>query len=385
MDILAKPSLPSGVERLRGNDYTWPTVSGIGQLTNDGVGNLWWGQSPGPFNALVNGDFAFAQTGLTSNPLVNGQRNFDDWLWAQGGDGLLYHTQLNAPSTNLGGVALASYSYVNVVTARTTSAVGDIYVLQQSIEGWDARHLVNGCAFSGWFYPTLAGTYCIALRNRGATVSYVHPMTLPANIWTYASFIVPTLTSILGDFRTNLGLFFSICFAGGSTFYTTADSWNAGNFLCTSAQTNFPASLGAQLYMHALNLVPGSVPQPFVPLPYEQELNRVMRHRQVLASASGHVVGQGQVIATTAAYVPYRNPVEMIAAPSLVVSSVGAYGIWASNASLVTTTSVGISNATPRSGLLSCTVAAAPGVIAGNATILQQQAAGLLYLEAYPT
>jgi hypothetical protein len=49
MDILAKPSLPSGVERLRGNDYTWPTVSGVGQLTNDGAGNLSWGTNVGAY------------------------------------------------------------------------------------------------------------------------------------------------------------------------------------------------------------------------------------------------------------------------------------------------------------------------------------------------
>jgi hypothetical protein len=340
------------------------------------------------FNGLINGDFAFAQTGLISNPLVSGQRNLDDWAWSQSGNGQLYQTRIDGNAAQvIGGVSLSTYTYINVITARTTSAASDYYVLLQYIEGWDARHLVNGCAFSGWFNPTLAGTYCFAFRNRAATISYVHPVTLSANVWTYVTFAVPAMpsASITGNMRENAGMLFTVGLAAGSTWQTTPDSWNAGNFIATSAQTNFPATLSAQFYMHALNLVPGAVPQPFVPLPYEQELNRVMRHRQLLASASGQVVGPGQVIATTTAQVPYRNPVEMVASPSLVVSSAGAYGIWTSNGSVVLTTGLGISNATPRSGLLSCTVAAAPGVVTGNATILQQQATGLLYLEAYPT
>jgi hypothetical protein len=108
-----------------------------------------------------------------------------------------------------------------------------------------------------------------------------------------------------------------------------------------------------------------------------------MRHRQVLASASGHTVGRGQVTATTAASVPYTNAIEMVGSPSLVVSSVGAYGLWGANGAINTTTSLSLTSATPRSGVIACGVAA--GVVAGNATILQQQATGLLYLEAYPT
>lgn len=71
MDILAKPSLPSGIERLRGNDYTWPTVSGAGQLTNDGAGNLSWGTNVGAYASDI-GDGA-------SNPItVNHNLNTRD-------------------------------------------------------------------------------------------------------------------------------------------------------------------------------------------------------------------------------------------------------------------------------------------------------------------
>lgn len=66
MDILAKPSLPSGIERLRGNDYTWPTVSGAGQLTNDGAGNLSWGTNVGAYASDI-GDGATNPITVTHN------------------------------------------------------------------------------------------------------------------------------------------------------------------------------------------------------------------------------------------------------------------------------------------------------------------------------
>lgn len=71
MDILAKPSLPSGIERLRGNDYTWPTVSGAGQLTNDGAGNLSWGTNVGAYASDI-GD------GATNPITVNHNLNTRD-------------------------------------------------------------------------------------------------------------------------------------------------------------------------------------------------------------------------------------------------------------------------------------------------------------------
>src|SRR3954471_10536811 len=71
MDILTKPNLPSGIERLRGNDYTWPTVSGVGQLTNDGAGNLSWNTNVGAYASDI-GDGA-------SNPItVNHNLNTRD-------------------------------------------------------------------------------------------------------------------------------------------------------------------------------------------------------------------------------------------------------------------------------------------------------------------
>jgi hypothetical protein len=290
------------VETSRGNfGTTLPVVQNFGDVTAAGsvgesadVAHVHGMPAYPSFNALVNGDFAFTQTGLTSNPLVNGQRNFDDWGWYQIGDGLLYQTRIDGQGGSfIGAVSMSTYTYINVITARTTSAAGDYYLLQQFIEGWDARHLINGCAFSGWFNTTLAGTYCFVFRNRVSNPSYVHPVTLAANVWTPVTFVVPAMPSVSGNMRDNIGLIFTICLAAGSTWQTTADSWNAGAFFATSAQVNFPATLGAQIYMHALNLVPGSVPQPFVPLPYEQELARVMRHRQVLINGISGDIGNG--------------------------------------------------------------------------------------------
>jgi ribosomal protein S18 len=66
VDILTKPNLPAGVERLRGNDYTWPVVSSVGQLTNDGAGNLSWNTNVGAYAADL-GDGATNPITVTHN------------------------------------------------------------------------------------------------------------------------------------------------------------------------------------------------------------------------------------------------------------------------------------------------------------------------------
>jgi hypothetical protein len=344
VDILTKPSLPAGVERLRGNDYTWP--------------------------------------------LVNAQYNLDDWGWFQSGDGLLYQTQVNTPTSIIGGLSQASHSYINVITARTSALAGNYYVLMQLIEGWEARHLVNGCAFSGWFLSTLAGTYGLGFRNRGGAISYIHPVTLTANSWTPVNFTIPAMTSITGNMRENLGMYFSICLAAGSTYHTTADNWNAGNFFCTSAQTNFPATLGAQFYMHALNLVPGSVPQPYAPLPYPQALARVMRHRQVYGGlGANQPVGVGQAQSATAALVNIPLPVPLLGVPSFTLSAAGDWRLLSAIGLQVLCTSIALPVAAgqdPRVQEMNAVVST--GLVAGDATRLQAvNTNARMIFEAYPT
>jgi hypothetical protein len=338
------------------------------------------------FNALINGDFAFAQTGFTSNQLVNGQYNLDNWMWAQVGNGVLYQTRIDgAAASILGNMSLSTYSYVNVVTARTTSAAGDVYILQQGIEGWDARHLINGCTFSGWFYsPSNAGTYCIALRNRGSTVSYVHPFTLSAGTWAYVTFTVPALTSVTGDFRTQVGMFFSICFAAGSNFQTTADAWNTGNYVATSAQTNFAATASASLYMHALNLIPGPYAQPFVPLPYQQELARVMRYRQVLGADGTDYVAICQAYAGTSAQYSRGRTVLMLGTPTLTVTNMGNFALLsAGGGAAYPVTSVG--DTSTLNTIRGAVTASTGALVAGNASLLYLSATpGSWVYESYP-
>jgi hypothetical protein len=337
------------------------------------------------FNALANGDFAFAQTGLTSNPLVNGVRNLDEWAWLQSGDGSLWHTRIDGAATSIyGGISLASYSYINVVTARTTSAAGDNHLLSNYIEGWDARHLVNGCSFSGWFLTTLAGTYCFTLRNRDGTYSYVHPVTFPASSWTYVTFTIPAWPSaaIVGDFRAQIGAIFEICLSSGASFQTASpDTWVTGNLFRTSAQTNFAATLSAAFYMHALNLVPGPYPQPFVPMPYEQELRRVQRHRQIV-SIYPDTLGITQAINGTQFYGTKQLEVEMLGTPTMTLSAAGHWTAFSANATSLAVTGFSFN---PSKRMINYSGTVASGLVAGNAALVYaSNASALLYAEAYP-
>jgi hypothetical protein len=66
VDILSKPSVPSGLTRLDGIDYLWPASQSAGLLSNDGAGVLSWVPATVAYTAII-GDGAASSFVLTHN------------------------------------------------------------------------------------------------------------------------------------------------------------------------------------------------------------------------------------------------------------------------------------------------------------------------------
>lgn len=135
---------------------------------------------------------------------------------------------------------------LQATTAITSVAAGDLALLYQPIETVriDRLYMGAGAAWpttiSFWAFATVAGTFSVGMRNGATTRSYVTNLSIGAGVWTYYTVTIPG--DIAGTWAFNspaLGASINFCFACGSTFQTTAGAWQAGNFVGTSATSNF--------------------------------------------------------------------------------------------------------------------------------------------------
>lgn len=86
-----------------------------------------------------------------------------------------------------------------------------------------------------------AGTYAAVIRNQASDRSYIREFTVSggdANTDTVQTVTFPGDTSGTWDTDNTLSHAFSVVVATGTTFHTTANAWQAGNFIGTSATTN---------------------------------------------------------------------------------------------------------------------------------------------------
>ena len=116
----------------------------------------------------------------------------------------------------------------------------------------------------------------------------------------------------------------------GSTYQTTADSWQAGNYRGTSSDVHFLANASATWQITGVQLEANTTATPFEHRPYDMELERCKRYCYVLESTS--VTGRQTICsacshATTAGIGFLQLPVEMRALPSLSLSAVGDWAV----------------------------------------------------------
>jgi hypothetical protein len=106
------------------------------------------------------------------------------------------------------------------------------------------------------------------------------------------SITIPGDTSGTWATDTTTGLSITFCFGSGTTYQTTASTWQAGNFLATSTQTNFLATANAALNISDIQLEIGSTATTFEQRSYGLEFGLCQRYYQTGLYSSG-LVGSG--------------------------------------------------------------------------------------------
>jgi len=195
-----------------------------------------------PKNYIVNPGMRISQENGSSSSTASNYYPVDQWRIVRVQDGTLTTQQVS--SATPGGSE--NRIRMTVTSADTSIAAGQYAIFIQNIEGLRAADLQWGTANAtdvvlrfGFKGP--AGTYAVAIRNQDANRSFVREFTISggdANTDTLQTLTFPGDTSGTWDKDNTRSFELVFTFATGSTFQTTADAWQAGNYLGTSSTSN---------------------------------------------------------------------------------------------------------------------------------------------------
>jgi hypothetical protein len=195
--------------------------------------------------------------------------------------------------------------FTNYLGATSSSAYsitsGDYFGLEQLIEGYNMADLGWGTAnaktvtLSFWAYSSLTGTFAGSIRNPSSyNRSYVFSYSIPvANTWTQISVTITGDTAGTWTGASNsagINLYFSI--GVGSTYSSTAGSWQSGNYVSATGATSVVGTNGATFYITGVQLEVGSSATGYEYRMYGQELTLCQRYYQVMQIA-GQNAGVG--------------------------------------------------------------------------------------------
>ena len=245
-------------------------------------------------NYIVNGAMMVSQENGTGNLNTPGGWPADNFVAIYGNAGALNYAQV-ASLTPSGSPNRIRFG---VVTADTSVAAGDYFLVYQNIEGLRVADLKLGTAAAKTFtlqfgVKAPAGTYCVTFGSTDNTRSYVVEYIIAAG--EANTDVVKSLT-ITGDTLTtagvwtadnNIGLRVKWCLMAGSSWQTTAGAWNnATNIFGSANQFNFMGTAGNVFELFDVSLTEGTVAPPFQVPDYASELAACKRYyRQIITGS----------------------------------------------------------------------------------------------------
>lgn len=241
--------------------------------SNDLAANVNSGPIAGLRNAIIGGDFGVNpwQRGTTFMSAANGSYSADRWRYSSSGTGVVdISNSSSAPTVAQAGRLVTNSLLIDCTTADATIAAGEFYFIDQRIEGYVWQTLAQRTmVLSFWHAHTKTGTYCVALRNGGADRAFIVEYTQAvSDAWEYAEFVIPASPSAgTWNYTTGIGLSVNFIVAAGSTFHTTANAWNTGNFLATANQVNGLDSTANNFRLALVQLEAGLLATPFEGVP----------------------------------------------------------------------------------------------------------------------
>jgi len=246
-------------------------------LTHTEMDNNQVATRSGRKNMIIGGNFDTNpwQRGTTFSPVVDNDFHADRFRWDQVGSGVVDVLKAaTAPSVAQAGFVVSNCLSIDVTTADASIAAGDVYFMRSTIEGYDwAQIAQNDFVVSFWHRHTKTGTYCISLSNSGSDRSYVAEYTQSVgDTWEKATIKVTASPSAgTWNYTNGHGLKVSFTVASGTTYHTTADTWQTGNFSATSSQVNAMDSASNFMRFALIQVEEGIVATDFERRHYSEE------------------------------------------------------------------------------------------------------------------
>lgn len=266
-------------------------------------------------NKIINGKMDVRQRGDVFLPVTANTYTLDRWVYGAVSTSAVLNLAANtdAPSSGEFRVSLRT----EVTTADASIASGDIVHISQYIEGYNVRELIGkSFTLSFWARSAKAGTHCVSFRNSGSDRSYVSEYQINTiNTWEYKTVTVPAglITAGTWDWTNGSGIRVGWALAAGSTYQTTKDTWQIGNYLSTANQVNCLDTIGNIFAITGVQLEAGSVATPFEHRPIGTELALCQRYFQTIGRMFGWSLSDTQMVFN------HTFPTTMRNTPTLVV------------------------------------------------------------------
>lgn len=227
-------------------------------------------------NFLMNGDAEIWQRGTSYPSIANATRIADNFKYQKAGAVVHDVTRDTDVPTFAQSGHKSNYSIkLDVTTVDASIAAGDFCGLTAFIEGYDYAELKDQqITVSFWVKSVKTGIHCVAFKNSVNDRSYVSEYTINAGSTWEKKTITLTVNQSGGteDYANGLGLSIFWTILSGSTFHTTANAWQTGNFLATSNQVNGGDNTANNFWIDMIKVEIGPVATPFRGKPFREEL-----------------------------------------------------------------------------------------------------------------
>ena len=282
-------------------------------------------------NLIINGDFNIWQRG-TSFTVTTATQLYTSDRWRVNIVGWAEYTAsrvTDVPTFAESGHTSNYSLQLDCTTIDATIGAGDKTTVKQIVEGYNFQSLIGkACTLSFWVKSTKTGTFCVAFQNGSANRSYVIEYTVSvADTWEKKTISI-TFNEPTGTWATDStgGVYIFWSIAAGSTFQTTADAWQTGNYLATENQVNGCDSTDNNFLLAQVKLEQGQVATPWKARSYAEEFQLCQRYYQLMPSGfiDGYTLATYYVtnrVVTT----PFRAAPTITAETTGTLSNVSAY------------------------------------------------------------
>ena len=304
------------------------------------------GQIGGSRNKVINGAMVIDQrnAGASVTPASTPTYTIDRWNFQ--------YTANSKFSTQRSTTVPSGFTNSMLVTSLSAYSVGsgDIFLVQQSIEGFNIADLAWGTAsaatvtLSLWVRSSLTGTFGGALLNGAQNRSYPFTYAISsANTWEKKSITIAGDTTGTWATDNSSGIRVTFGLGGGATYSGTAGEWVAAAKYTATSAVSVVGTNAATWHVTGVQLEKGSTATDFEYRGIGEELALCQRYcTKIAPTTTGAGVGTGFARTTTTMYAARDLPVHMRTTPTLAFSSATDFQIQYLG-SVITTTAMAAS------------------------------------------